>query len=251
MAFTEADFRFESAQAEIIAVGLFQRGEVLFGDYTLRSGAWSPFYTDLRPTASAVENNPSAPGMTKRDQLKFRNTVVAAYAGMLGVMEGEFEHISGIPEAVSGIAPMVALMTNESYLHRRIKQKDYGAPSDGILGDFNPGDRLVLLDDLISSSGAKVDEKNLIEDISRSGSGEDEERGPGLIVRHALILLDRETGGIQKAAEAGLAVHAGMDFSTVLDIGYGSGVVSNRNYKIAKAYMAGELTAKEDIPNFI
>lgn len=246
----DADFKFQPEIAADIAVGLIRRGEVTFGDYKLRSGLWSPLYVDLRPTASAVEENPIAPGMSKADQLKFRKSVILGYSAMLELLEGEFEHIQAVPEAVCGLAPMVAYEADASYLHRRIKPKDYGKPSDGILGDFNQGDRTVFIDDLISSSGAKVDEKRLVEDISRSGGAGDEVRGAGLVVQHCLILLDRETGGIEAAAQEGLQVHAGLDITDVLEIGRAEGAISSSDYQIYQAYMSGELTTSEDKHKF-
>lgn len=249
MAYSEADFAFNPEVSGEIAIGLLRRGEVGFGDYTLRDGSWSPIYVDLRPTASAVEHNAAAPDMTKAEQLRFRDSIVLGYAAMANVLAEEVEHIAGIPEAVLGLAPMVAYELNASYFQRRIVPKGHGKSSDNILADFNPGDRVLLLDDLISSSGAKVDEKNLLEKWTRDKSAKESEglgESDGIHVAHACIILDRETGGIQKAAEHGLQIHAGITLTQVLEIGNQEGLIPDSQLRIVSAYRAGKLTRKED-----
>ncbi len=251
MAESKVDFSFPDEIASDVATGLLRRGLVGFGDYTLRSGMWSPLYVDLRPAASALEENLTAPTMSKGEQLKFRRSAVLGYVGMLELLDDEFQHTQAVPEAMCGLAPMVAYEADVSYIHRRINPKDHGK-KELFLGDFNPGDETVLVDDLISTSGAKIDEKKRIEATSSpKWTGEDlafEEEiiEPGLIVKHALILLDRETGGIEAAAEQGLQVHAGLTITKVLEIGRAENVISDSDYRIAKAYLSGELTHQKD-----
>lgn len=150
-----------------------------------------------------------------------------------------------------GLVPMVGYARGDSVLYRRINRKIYGRPSQGILGNYNEGDKTILLDDLISTSGAKVEERDLVEDISSPRDKDGRIKGTGLIVKHALILLDRETGGIEAAANAGLEVHAGLTISQALLIIHHEGLIDDRSYNIAKAYVRGDLTRKEDIHLFV
>ena len=226
-----------------IAIGIFRKGLLLLGDFTLRSGAWSPYYLDLRP-APSISVDETHPTMSRKDQLKFRKDVIQGYSTVLDSV-GDYEHIQAIPEAAVALTAMIGFARDDSVLYRRVQAKDHGKGTDGILGNYLPGDRTVLVDDLISTSGAKVDEKRLVEDISVKS--DDNGNIGGLVVSHAVILLDRQTGGKEAAAEAGLQVHEVVTLSEVLATNRAEGLLDERSWQIIEGYTNGTIQSPDDL----
>src|SRR5258708_11529519 len=128
-----------------VAIGAFRNSIVLFGNFTLRSGAWSPYYMDIRPVPSiSVDSNRT--DMTRADQLHFRQAAVDAYSSLLDQVR-PYQHVQSIPEALDHFVGFVGQAHSDSILKRRVKPKGHGWGSDGILGNYVPGDVTVLLDD--------------------------------------------------------------------------------------------------------
>lgn len=228
-----------------LALGAYRSGIITFGNHLLRSGAWSPSYVELRDIPSICEN-PDITDMTRQEQFEFRDRVVDTYGVLLDPLE--YDHIQSIPEATDHLVGMIGQAHGDSVLKRRINLKKYGL-SKAILGSYNDGDTTVLVDDVISSSGAKVDERNLVLDLSRprAGVGDDPVGEPRLQIKDAVILVDRETGGIEAAAEAGLTVHAAIRLSEIMGIARAEGVMDPRVDEIIQGYRDGSITKASDI----
>ncbi len=229
-----------------VAVGAFRNGTLLFGNFTLRNGTWAPYYMDLR-TIPSVSVNPDRTNMSRTDQLKFRNNVVDMYCQLLD-QASPYEHIQSIPEALDHLVGAIGYAHNDSILKRRVKSKGHGWGADGILGIYQPGDVTVLVDDVITSSAAKVEEKQLVEDISRPRDETGEPTGePGLLANDVVIMLDRGGDAIEKAREAGLEVHAGLTTTELLEISRAEGVMVDEAYMIIEGFRDGTITKPEDI----
>ncbi len=226
-----------------VAIEAYRNSVVLFGNGTLHSGAWSPYYIEERAIPS-ISVDPNRTDMSRADQLKFRRDVVNVFGMLLDGLD--YDHIQSIPEAVDHLVGAIGFAHDDSVLKRRIKAKGYGK-NEAILGNYLPGDITVLVDDVISTSGAKVDEKNLVEDISRPRDAEGNIIGEGLKVKDAVILLDRETGGIEKAREAGLEVHAALTSTELLAIPRAEGIMVDEAFMIIEGYKNKTITRPEDI----
>lgn len=226
-----------------LALGAYRSGIITFGNHLLRSGAWSPSYVELRDIPSICEN-PDITDMTREEQFEFRDRVVDTYGALLDPLD--YDHIQSIPEAVDHLVGMIGQAHGDSVLKRRINLKKYGLEK-AILGSYNDGDTTVLVDDVISSSGAKVEERDLVLDISRPRHFGEPVGEPRLQVKDAVILVDRETGGIEAAAEAGLQVHAALKLSEIMGIALAEGVMDPRVDEIIKGYRDGSIMKAEDI----
>ncbi len=233
----------EALKADV-AVGAYRNSLVLFGNFALRDGSWSPFYMDVRPIPS-VSENPDRTDMSRSDQLQFRANVVGAYSLLLDQVE-PYCHIQSIPEATNALIGMVGYAHGDSVLNRRVKPKAHGNKAE-IMGHYKPGDITVLLDDVITTSGAKVDEKNLIEDGSKVRDDDDNVVQEGLIVNDAVIMLDREQGGIEKAREGGLNVLAALTLTELIEISYAEGAMIRQAYEIIQGFRSGEITDPKDL----
>ncbi|MBL7201539.1 MAG: orotidine-5'-phosphate decarboxylase [Anaerolineae bacterium] len=170
-----------------LILDLARIGAVRFGSFTLKSGATSPIYIDLRLLAS----HPDVLGRAAQ-----------AYADLLAGIE--FDRIAAIPYAALPIGTAVALQTGRPMIYPRKEVKGYGTRR-AIEGVYHPGERAVVLDDLISTGESKVEAiAPLVE--------------AGLVVRDIVVLIDRESGGRETLSAQGYRLHAVLTLRQILDL---------------------------------
>jgi len=196
-----------------LTLALADIGAIRFGEFTLASGKSSPIYIDLRLLAS----HPPALRQAAR-----------AYAdllrGELGVCEPEARtRLAAIPYAALPIGTAVALELDLPLIYPRKEVKAHGT-SRQIEGEFKPGDRVVVLDDLITTGGSKL---AAIEPLEAAG----------LEVRDVVVLIDREEGGAADLAGAGYRLHSVLRLSEMLDLLVESGRINAEQ----RAEIAGAL----------
>jgi uridine monophosphate synthetase len=172
---------------ERIALGLHDLGAVRFGEFTLKSGRASPIYIDLRLLVS----DPALMAIVAR-----------AFAGLLAGLR--FDRIAAIPYGGLPIGQAVALAAGAPLIYPRREAKDYGTKRL-IEGRFEQGETVVVLDDLITTGGSKLEAIAPLSDA-------------GLRVTDVVVLVDREQGGRQELAARGLALHSILTLSSLLDI---------------------------------
>ena len=169
-------------------------GAIQFGRFTLASGKTSPIYVDLRLLAS----HPEA-----------LRRVAFAYAELIR-RELDLQppssvlRLAAIPYAGLPIGTAVALELGLPLIYPRKEVKAHGTARP-IEGAFQPGERAVVLDDLITTGGSKL---AAIEPLEAAG----------LVVRDVVVLIDREQGGGEELAEAGYRLHAVLRLSEMLDL---------------------------------
>jgi uridine monophosphate synthetase len=163
---------------------LHEHGMIKFGDFTLRNGSKSPIYVDLR------------------DLPWFPDTLALAAASLTAKLNHLHQtggpHLpysfAGLPMAGLPIAVAVGLATGLPVGYPRPTVKDHGTRK-AIEGRFQAGDQVIVIDDLITDGGAKLDAIAPL-------------RAAGLKVEHALVILDREQGGKESLRVAGVELHA-------------------------------------------
>jgi uridine monophosphate synthetase len=190
----------------IIARDLFTAGCVRFGDFTLKSGARSPIYLDLRQLVAH-------PVILQR--------VARAYARVLRPLE--FDRLAGIPYAALPIATAIALEMNRPLVYPRREAKEYGTRAS-IEGTFAPGETVVVIDDLATTGESKIE---TIEKLT----------GAGLRVRDIVVLIDREQGARESLAAAGYTLHAIVTLSELLAELHRSGAITTEQLAQVRAYL--------------
>ena len=190
-----------------VAAKLHERNCIRFGEFTLASGVTSPVYIDLR----LLTGDPAALAQ-----------VAQIYARQLHNLGAD--RIAGVPYAALPIATAVSLETGLPMIYPRKEVKTHGR-SQAIEGEYRPGDRIVVIEDLVTTAGS------LLGSIERL-------RAAGLVVSDAVVLIDREQGGTENLAAAGVQLHAAYSFSELLDALHATGRIGQAQYEIVRSYRA-------------
>lgn len=146
-----------------IAKDLFEINAIQIGDFQLKSGEQSPFYLDLRLI-------PSYPK-------QFRN-IVDHYCNLINNLVYRPAAVAGIMSAGIPFATGICLKLALPLLQIRKESKDYGTLNliEGKIPE--KGNKIVLIDDLITTGGSKSPAVNVL-------------RERGLIVNDLIVLIDR------------------------------------------------------------
>lgn len=140
---------------------LLETGALKFGDFTLTSGARSPYYVDVKLAS------------TKPDALRQLAQALAPYAQGHDLLAG----------MELGAVPLVAAVSLESgvpYLILRKRPREHGT-ANRIEGTFMAGQRVLLVEDVATTG------KTMLESIALL-------REAGLEVDRAACVVDREQG---------------------------------------------------------
>lgn len=166
--------------------GLLEAGCVKFGQFTLKSGAQSPIYLDLRQLVSF-------PALLAQ--------AAAAYRTVLSQLS--FDRLAAIPYAALPIGSAISLQGGLPMIYPRKEAKAYGTKAE-IEGLFQAGETVVVIDDLATTGGSKFE---AVEKLTAAG----------LVVRDVVVLIDRQSGAAEALEKAGFHLHAVMKLTEMLD----------------------------------
>jgi len=154
------------------------------GDFTLSSGRKSDYYFDCKPTALSPEGS----------------YLIGRF--FLKMLEGQ--DVQGVGGMTLGADPLVSAVTVVSWLEKRPlpgfivrkQSKGYGTNQflEG-LGNFQPGDKVAMLEDVVTTGGTLLKACERVRDA-------------GLDIVAVLAVLDRQEGGRENLAQAGYDLRA-------------------------------------------
>lgn len=182
---------------------LLKTDSLRFGTFKLASGILSPYYIDLR----LIPGDPEA----------FRR-VIGFYSSVLeaGVLK-KTQRLAGIPTAGIAYAAVLAFNLNKPmlYIRKEVKEHGRGRRIEGLL---RPGERVVVLDDVITTG------KNIVEAV-------DAIRSEGGVAEDAVVLLDRKQGGEKNLAKVGVKLHSFTTIRRVADVLLDRGTLDEVQHK--------------------
>ncbi len=197
----------EKFLASLVSTGCFELGE-----FTLKSGRKSPFYVDLRRLVS----DPAALALAAE-----------AYARMA---EGlSYDRIAGIPAAGLPLATAASLRTGRPMAWPRMPAKAHGT-GNAIEGDYRPGERILLLDDLITTGASKLEAAGIL-------------RSRGLVVEDLVVLLERGRQGRRDMEAAGIRLTAFAHVRELFGLCERTGLIDATRRRDLEDFVDGEFGA--------
>ena len=158
---------------------------VLRGTFTLRSGQTSNYYIDKYR-------------LTTEPRLLERIT-----SGLEELLPADVQRVAGTALGAVPLATALSLRTGLPAVFVRVDAaKDHGT-SKSIEGAINTGDRVALVEDVVTTGGASLTAVELL-------------RTAGAEIAGVLAVVDREQGGREKFSEAGIDYRA---LFTVTELG--------------------------------
>lgn len=193
----------EAIKTEICKI-LNKIGALKFGAFKLTSGKISPYYIDLR----IIPSFPDAFQEICNLQANFIKEEIGVKS---------FDRIAGIPIAGIPFASLIAYNLKKPFLYIRKGMRLHGRKRR-IEGILTPGDRVLLIDDLITTGLSLTEAKKAIE-------------AEGGVTTDAVVLLDREEKGKEKLGENGIKLHALLKMSEIANRLYEIGAIDEMQLK--------------------
>jgi len=200
-----------------LAKALWELGAVQFGDFTIgRTTQHSPIYVNLRLLISS----PRALARAAR----VMHEEVQTLGAMLQPRVQPFQRVCGIPFG--------GLHLSTAYSLRSQVPMVYVHPAKGrngnrvwVEGRYERGERVLLIDDLVTSGGGIIETANFLR------------ANAGLEVKDALVLLDRQEGASEQLRAQGFNLVSILGLETMLNYLMASELIDEEKYRQSVDYI--------------
>ena len=171
-----------STTTDKVANALYLSGCLKFGSFKIKSGAISPYYIDLARLLAAPE------------QLCVIAEAAAEHAKRI-MASDRIDKLATIELKGALIAPSIACRLSLPCIIVRKEDKAYGVTGRIAGADVAKGDRILFFDDVISEGLSKIEGIKPLQEL-------------GGVVKHFLVVVNREQGGKENLEKLGFRVHA-------------------------------------------
>ena len=200
---------------------LFEINAVQFGEFQLRTGIMSPFYLDFRKIVS------------------YPSLMRAVCAKLSHLLEDiAFDYLCGVPYAALSFATGVAITHDAPLVVKRKDRKEHGTKKL-VEGDFTSGATCVVVEDIVTSGTSILETIEALEN-------------EGLVVQHAIAIVDRKQGGTDILARMGYTVHTLFTIQEIFDVLLQAGKIDQEAYEsslsFVKEHVSADLPLKKNQP---
>ncbi|PVD34018.1 hypothetical protein C0Q70_05280 [Pomacea canaliculata] len=206
-----------------LIVKLYEIEGLKFGDFKLKSGIQSPVYFDLRVIISYPE--------------LMVQVAEFLWEAVPSLSEANFQSICGVPYTALPLATIMSVKHNIPMLIRRKEAKDYGTKKL-IEGQYSEGDVCLVVEDIVTSGTSVQETVEALHTV-------------GVTVRNAVVLIDREQGGVKHLKNKGIEVHSVCTLSQALDILRSAGKLGDDKVQEVKEFLAANQVSPADDSNTI
>ncbi|RUS76691.1 hypothetical protein EGW08_015546, partial [Elysia chlorotica] len=196
---------YETRVAQLIE-RLYDVGAVKFGRFTLKSGMISPIYFDLRVMISHPDI------MVEVSKLLWEK-----------ISASKFDSLCGVPYTALPLATLMSTANDVPMLIRRKEAKGYGT-NKLIEGKFKDGDICMVVEDVVSSGSSILETARSLESA-------------GMVVKEAVVLLDRDQGGFEKLEANRLFLHSVFTMTDVIHVLSGRDKIEPDMFRIVEMYI--------------
>ncbi|CAG5865397.1 unnamed protein product [Menidia menidia] len=179
----------DDAAIDSLILKLHDVNAVKFGEYKLKSGLLTPIYIDLRVLVS----HPAL--MNQVSSLIYQRV---REEGL------QFDSVCGVPYTALPLATIICSRHEIPMLIRRKEAKDYGTKRL-VEGSFKEGDRCLVIEDTVTSGSSILETADVLQN-------------EGLKVTDAVVLMDREQGGVEMLDSRGIRLFPVIGLSRLLDV---------------------------------
>ena len=178
--------------------------------FTWTSGIKSPIYCDNR----MLYSHPEA-----------RTQVVDALTSVVRSLHVSADVIAGTATAAIGWAALVADRLELPFVYVRAKAKEHGAKKR-IEGDLQPGQHVVVVEDLISTAGSSV---STVEALR--------EEGQATVTDIVSIFSYQFLSGLEAAQNGKVKLHPFVTISTLLEVAVKQKSISEEEAEMVKQFV--------------
>ena len=202
-----------------LAQALYDLGGLKFGDFTIgRTTVNSPVYINprvlisnpevLRRVARLIDREVQAGMSRKRDPIQ------------------PFDLVAGVPLGGLHLATAYSLTTNTPMIYVRPSGTGSGGVFNGhgIEGRISPGQRVLLIDDLITTGGSILQTRSVLENAD-------------LVVKDVAVLIDREQGGAENLRHHGYELLPIISLRAMLTFYVNTGRIGEELYHRCMDYL--------------
>jgi len=198
-----------------LAQTLYDIGAVQFGEFTVsQSAAKSPIFINPKKLIS----NP----MALRVAAKLIDQEVQLAQSLRKPRIQPFELVAGIPVGGLLLAVAYSLESSMPCIYPRLSQQGTGAR--GIEGEFQKGNRALLIDDLITTGGSTIQTARFLAEHD-------------VVVKDVIVLIDRDQGATEQLKHFGYNLISILKLEVMLNHYHAQNLMSQEMFERCIQYV--------------
>ena len=198
-----------------LARALYDLGAIQFGDFTVgRSTVHSPVYVNLRVLLGQPRILRYAARLVQQE---------TSYGQLMRHRKCDpFDLVAGVPFGGLHLATAFSLATDVPVIYPRSGRPRGDGPA--LEGVYAPNQHALVIDDLVTSGGSILHTVDMLENAS-------------LIVRDAIVLIDREAGATERLRARGVRLTSILKLQVMLNLYMSSGLIDEETYNRSLHYL--------------